>query len=429
LQPLNAVTKIPFVLPQVDISTFTGRSQELEKLKTTLIDTNASKVCGIVGLSGGGGIGKSALASHFATEYKDYFPDGVIGLRVEEKDINTIARDFILELYRYTNQELDPEEEREAAVLMEAAFGPLRMLLIFDNADNATALQPLINAVGRSSVIITTRDRGLPISLNVPQSGIIDVPLLTKADSLRLLKQIIGKERVEAEIEAANQIIQLVEKLPLALQIAGAALKMQTQRQLSDYAASLRGEKKRLSRLQFRGDEQLNLRASFELSLNLLRPETVRFFACLCICSRDGFSRRAAMAAAGLTDEFEAQDLLEPLYQLSLINYAEAGENRFILHALIRLYAQEIAEKQNFLEEARERHAHFFIDLIKESDFDDALFGEKISEDFDDVILGIDWLSTQENPKYDFSLKLLPIFQRFGYWEKAVRLMQGFQEL
>ncbi|MDA0867339.1 MAG: hypothetical protein O2890_13200, partial [Cyanobacteria bacterium] len=112
-----------------------------------MIDAKASKVCGIVGLSGGGGIGKSALASHFATEYKDYFPDGVIGLRVEEKDVNTIARDFILELYRYTNQELDPEEEREAAVLMEAAFGHLQMLLIFDNADNATALQPLINAV------------------------------------------------------------------------------------------------------------------------------------------------------------------------------------------------------------------------------------------------------------------------------------------
>ena len=37
-------------------------------------------------LSGTGGIGKSAVAVHFAKEYRDHFPDGIIGLRVDGKE-------------------------------------------------------------------------------------------------------------------------------------------------------------------------------------------------------------------------------------------------------------------------------------------------------------------------------------------------------
>ncbi|WP_169617878.1 NB-ARC domain-containing protein [Nodosilinea sp. P-1105] len=284
-------------MPQVDISTFTGRQKELATLKNLLIDAKSNRVCSLVSLSGSGGMGKSALAAHFATEYRQYFPHGVIGLRVEDKDVNTVAREFVLELYRYTDQDLDPEDERPAAALMEEAFGSLKMLLIFDNADRAEVLQPLIPAVGQSAVIITTRDRGLPVTLQISQDSILDVPVLPSEDSLELLKRILGENRVNAEIEAAYNIIQIVENLPLALQIAGASLKLQNQRPLGDYAASLVQEKKRLGRLYF-GDtlQQLNLRASFELSLNLLDSDTKQFFACLSVCGRDGFSRRTAMA-------------------------------------------------------------------------------------------------------------------------------------
>ena len=421
LDSLDNATKIPFVLSQVDIGTFTGRKQELEQLKSCLVGAEGSSICSIVGLSGGGGIGKSALAAHFATQYQDAFPNGVIGLRVEDKDVNTIARDFILELYKYTGQTLDPEEEREAAVLMQESFGHLRMLLIFDNADNASALQPLISAVGRSSIIITTRDRGLPVSLNVPESGIVDVPTLPTADSLRLFRRIVGEERVNEEIEAAYKIIQLVENLPLALQITGAYLKLQRQRSLGDYATHLNEEQKRLGRL--------NLHVFFEISIRSLQPKTVDFFACLSACSKDGFSRRAAMAAAGLENEFEAQDLIDPLYKLSLINYAEAGENRFVLHTLIHLFAQKIAKDKEIFEEARARHANFFIDLIEEINIDDEFNVQQLSEDFDDIILSVNWLQTQPEPEYEFAMKLRPVFQQFGYWEKAVEIMNSFQHL
>ena len=69
----NSVREILFKLPQRDISTFTGRDKELKQLENQLINHQGNKVCSIVGLAGIGGIGKSALACHFATKYKNKF--------------------------------------------------------------------------------------------------------------------------------------------------------------------------------------------------------------------------------------------------------------------------------------------------------------------------------------------------------------------
>ena len=53
-------------------------------MENVLLFQEGEKVCSIVGLTGGGGVGKSALAYHFATVHRYEFPDGVIGLRVDK---------------------------------------------------------------------------------------------------------------------------------------------------------------------------------------------------------------------------------------------------------------------------------------------------------------------------------------------------------
>src|SRR5579864_8063882 len=68
----------PFILPQLDIPYFTGREDELKQLEQLLLRPGGPHIAGIAGLSGTGGMGKSALAFHFATIYRDKFPDGVI---------------------------------------------------------------------------------------------------------------------------------------------------------------------------------------------------------------------------------------------------------------------------------------------------------------------------------------------------------------
>jgi len=463
---LHDARKVPFVLPQLDISTFTGRNEELRKLEELLLTSQSTKVCSIAGLAGEGGIGKSALAYHFATIHKDDFPDGVIGLRVDGKDVNTIAREFA----RCCGGEIDLDDKRDAATIMQEVFAPRRMLLIFDNAEDAS-IRSLRPGGKTCAVIITTRNRALSNSLDISEQGKINLSPLSDPDSLRLLEKLIGKERVAAEPEAVSDLIQLAGHLPLALQIIGSALTSNKGRSLTDYAASLMEERRRLTRLRIRGDDHFDLRACFSLSLKQLQSEEVNFFACLSVCAGDGFSRQTALAASDCGDEYTAQDYLEYLCQLSLLNYSrvdsyatasqdklekpvpyrenlgfqvEAGEgtpiadfsargeteeNRFVFHPLIRLFAQDLAVERNLWDEAQANHAYYFINLVKSYQARRASNERLMTQNLKDIVLAGEWLQNQKIADYQFVIGLLPFFQKYGYWQQAVDFMSGFQLL
>jgi tetratricopeptide (TPR) repeat protein len=416
--PTEGPSRIPFVLPQLDVSTFIGRDEEMMRLEELLLTREGPKVCSIVGLVGVGGIGKSALTCHFAELHKADFPDGVIGLRVNGKDVDTIAREFAL----CCGEEIDPDDKRDASTIMQDVFGHRWALLIFDNADDA-AIRSLRPGGDRCAVIVTTRDRLLPASLDIPVEGRIDLPPLPDPDSLRLLERLLSRERVAAEWKAACEIIELVGNLPLALQIVGAALQMQPWCSLADYVASLT-----LTKLKIRGDEHLDVRASFSLSLELLEPQEIDFFACLSVCAEDGFSVQAAMAA-GDCDEATAHERLGYLYRLSLLNRPQFGANRFVFHPLIRLFAQELAVKRSLQDGAAERHARFFVEFVKSSDVNDRIPASALAEELDDIILAAEWLQRQERADHEFLIRLQPFFEQHGHWRQAVNLTSGFLPL
>ena len=89
-----------------------------------------------------------------------------------------------------------------------------------------------------------------------------------------------------------------------------------------------------MSRLRIKGDPDFNVEASLNLSLELLADEEIEFFACLSVCAEEGFAFKTAMAAAGYEDEWEAEEFLESLYESSLLNYAETGQDRFSIPSL-----------------------------------------------------------------------------------------------
>ncbi len=425
------------MLPQLDESTFTGREAELKQLEEQLFNQSGSRVCSIVGLSGGGGIGKTTLAYHFATIHKDKFPDGVIGFKVDGKNLYEIARKFVNECLKFSGEKVDSEEDQgaeKAAILMQETFAHRRMLLIFDNAVDAS-LKQLRPGGNLCSIIITTRNRHLSASLDIPVEGTIDLDPLPEEKAYQLLEIILGVERVKVELEAAYEIIRLVGCLPLALQITGKRLR-NTSQSLTDYLASLQQEKTRLSRLKVGGDDDLNVTASLNLSLKELRQEQRDFFACLSVCAEDGFARRTAAAVGDCQDEWNAQDYLQVLHGLSLLNSAQIGENRFVFHPLVRVYARNLAEENNLLAIAQERHAKFFIEWLQSPELENIEVIPEIAENLDDIILAAQWLQNQnqeslteqdKKERYEFILKLQPLFEENGYYEKAIKLMKTFR--
>jgi hypothetical protein len=211
-----SLSRVPFVLPQLDESTFTGREAELKQLEEQLFNQSGSHVCSIVGLSGGGGIGKSALVCHFATIHKDRFPDGIIGLRVDGKSPDQIARQFVNECLKFSREKFDLEDEQDAATLMQETFAHRRMLLIFDNAVDAS-LKQLRPGGNLCSVIITTRNRNLSASLDISVEGTIDLDPLPEEKAYQLLERILGTERVKTELEAAYEIVRFWFQTSLCL--------------------------------------------------------------------------------------------------------------------------------------------------------------------------------------------------------------------
>ncbi|HKG21525.1 MAG TPA: tetratricopeptide repeat protein, partial [Blastocatellia bacterium] len=413
----NRALDIPFFLPQNDTPTFTGRGEELRRLESLLLNRKGKKLCSIVGLAGTGGVGKSALACHFAERYKNEFPGGVIGLRVDDKDLDTIVRDFA----RCIKEEIDPDDQRDASTLMQEMFRNRRALLIFDNAENPE-IRSLHPGGDLCAVILTTRDRMLPLLIDIPAEGRIDLSVLPKSKAFKLLRRLIGDKRIAAEVKASIEVTGHVGCLPLALQIAGAALQMQAWPSIAEYADALREE--RLEVLRVRGNEHLDVRASFSLSLKFLEAEELDFFACLSVCAQDGFSLKAAVAATG-HDKASAQQRLAYLYRLSLLNQAITGTGRYVFHPLIGSFAREIADERGLRDSAAERHAGFYTELIRSSDINDPEAASIIAAELDDILLAEQWRQQHELANDEILIRLQPFFQRAGHWQKAVKLISG----
>ncbi|MEO0771068.1 MAG: NB-ARC domain-containing protein, partial [Cyanobacteria bacterium J06649_4] len=341
----------PFVLPQLDIATFTGRELELRRLEDLLITDRTFTGSKVAILTGLGGSGKSALACHFATIHRDKFPDGVIGLRVDGQDSQIIAR----ELAQNCGEGIDPEDERDTATLMHDIFAHRQMLLILDDV-NHTNSRDLLPGGQYCAVLVTTRDRSIYVPLEIPGNRVIDLSLLSIDAAREILRKFLGAERVQAESESVDRIIEMTGGLPLALQIVGSTLQRR-RLGLSSYAESLQQVKTRLQRLQTRDDVALNVAAAFNLSLTLLDEAKVDLFACLSVCDEDEFSSQTAMAVGGLVDDVETQDLLDQLYQLSFLNKSDL--NQYSFHPLIKIYANDLARQRGLWNIASERYARW----------------------------------------------------------------------
>lgn len=412
----------PFILPQLDIPFFTGREAELRQLESLLLNPEGSSMVGIVGLTGTGGMGKSALAFHFARTYRDRFPDGVIGLRVDSRSVDTLAQRFAY----HARVQIDPGQQLSAAEIMQSVFRYKRALLIFDNVEEATtrALQPGGN---QCAVLVTTRNRGLLRHFGIPVTAQVDLHRFELEETKELLCRIVGEPRVTAEPEAVQEIHELVGGMPLALRIVGSTLADQSFTTLAEYAGLLRDEKARLSYLCDADDPDLDVRTSFGLSLKYLEEDQVRFFACLGACAPEGLGLHTAQVVSE-QDEATVRGFLGRLIRLSLVNEGtETG--RFVLHPLLFLFARELAQAHDLLAEAEQRHTEYFSNYAHEHRGLSPVNLDALETELDAMLLTARRLTDSQRADYNFYLALEPFLQARGYWTQALELIDAFLQV
>ncbi|MBO0814890.1 MAG: tetratricopeptide repeat protein, partial [Actinobacteria bacterium] len=333
---------IPAQLP-ADAAAFTGRDTHLERLDALQLgDAGSTSAVVITTIVGAAGVGKSALAVHWAHRIQHRFPDGQLyvnlrgyGAGEPVRPVEALAG-FLRALGVAAAQ--IPIERDEAAALYRSLLVGKRVLVVLDDACHPDQVRPLLPAGPGCLVVVTSRDRlgGL-----VARDGAVRLELagLLPAEAEALLARLLGPERVGAEPDSAAELARLCGFLPLAVRIAAAKLATQPRMSIADYVARL-ANGDRLAALQVDGDPQAAIRAAFDHSYLALPDPARRVFRLAGLVPGPD---RTAEAVAALADT-EVAAVAKALDQLAAVHLLEEqAPGRYGYHDLIRCYAADQA--------------------------------------------------------------------------------------
>jgi tetratricopeptide (TPR) repeat protein len=318
---------------------FVGRRQELEQL-AALLDAAGAEACTVVitAIAGTAGIGKTALATHWAHQAKERFPDGQLHINLRGFDPRVRvdpgqALHGFLEALGVVPSGIPGDLDAKSA-LYRSLIADRRMLIMLDNAASADQVRPLLPNTPTCLVIVTSRNR---LDSLVVREGAYRLALnvLPVKDALELLARRITRERLDAEPQATADLIDLCARLPLALSIVAARAVNQPLRHL---VRQFRDERTRLDALDL-GEIDLSLRAVFSWSYGVLSNEAARLFRLLGVHPGPDIDIHACVALVGVS---ASRTSLTELVNAHLIEEHSAGRFRF--HDLLRIYAAERAE-------------------------------------------------------------------------------------
>ncbi|MGW6754082.1 AfsR/SARP family transcriptional regulator [Streptomyces sp. NPDC055006] len=336
---------VPAELPH-DAPGFAGRTSELARLHTLLPpehEQGPANTVVISAIGGAAGIGKTALAVHWAHQVRDRFPDGqlYVNLHGFDHDRQPLepreALELLLRSLGLAASEIPPHHEAQGRVYRTLLAGR-RLLVLLDNAASAEQVRPLLPGSPTCCVVVTSRNR---LGDLVAHDGAHALPLdLLQPDGARaLLSRTLGADRVDDDSHAADELIRLCGYLPLALRVAAARLAGDPGLRTADLVTEM-AEGNRLQALEPDGEANSPLRTAFSVSYQVLAPSARRLFRLLSLFPGAEFTAEASSALLD-TPLPQARRLLGALAAAHLIEPATAGRYRF--HDLLREYAQERA--------------------------------------------------------------------------------------
>ncbi len=347
----SSAVPVPRELPG-DVAAFTGRAAELAELDKLLLrfsdaPAEASATAAVISaVSGTAGVGKTALAVHWAHHAAERFPDGqlYVNLRGYDAGQPMSAADALAAFLRslgVAGQDI-PLDEAERAARYRSLLAGQRMLVVLDNASTVEQVRPLLPGHPACAVVITSRDS---LAGLVARDGAkrLDLDLLPLPDAVALLRELIGG-RVDAEPGAAVTLATQCARLPLALRVAAELAAARPYVPLASLVTELSGRQQRLDLLHAGGDPATSVRAVFSWSTAQLSNAAARLFRLLGLHPGPDISVPAAASLAA-TPWPEARRLLLELAHAHLI--AEHTSGRYAFHDLLRVYAADQARSHD----------------------------------------------------------------------------------
>ncbi|HWC83793.1 MAG TPA: BTAD domain-containing putative transcriptional regulator [Pseudonocardiaceae bacterium] len=345
---VRVATVRPAQLPP-DVGGFTGRDRELSELDKGQAESVAAYV-----VSGTAGVGKTALAVHWARRIRAKFPDGQLYVNLRGFDPAgtcvppaAAIRGF-LDAFGVPPSSIPAGLDAQTGLYRSLLTGR-RVLVVLDNARDAEQVRPLLPGAPGCVALVTSRDR-LTSLITVEGARPLTVDLLGPAAARELLIGRLGPDRVLAELGAVDEIAARCAGLPLALAIVAAHAAAQPGLPLATFAKDLRESGGPLDFLDG-GDTATRVRTVFSWSYHALGAAAARLFRLLSLHAGPDIALPAAAALADWPPD-RVRGLLAELCRGHLL--AEHAPGRYGYHDLLRGYAAELAAS---LENSESRRA------------------------------------------------------------------------
>ena len=311
------------------------RSEEIERLRITLLAEDSDRRVAITALQGMGGIGKSVLAAALCHDklIEAAFPDGVLWVTFGRDSCNLIdqlkaAGDRLADSTAYYST-VEQAAQRLRHLLPEKS-----VLLVLDDVWFGAQIDPFLMDAPRCKFLVTTRNSNIALNYAANEHSL---GVLTLEQASAMLEKWSGRQDLELQTAATR-----LGCLPLALKIAGAQMRggVSTADWLNDFP---KVSQIRLGRAAQSSQE--NLEVCFELSTNSLpESDSFRFF------ELGMFQEDIAIPTNVITKlwqyidnsltAFECKDILNNLWRSALIEQ-DANHQTVTLHDLLHSYCQQ----------------------------------------------------------------------------------------
>ncbi|WP_250028533.1 NB-ARC domain-containing protein [Paractinoplanes maris] len=310
----------PSDLPE-ETRAFAGRVDYLHAISA------ASETHGRLLVTGTGGMGKSWLVSRWAHQNARRFGSGQLYADLHGFDDAvqpTMPEELIEEFLLALGVTKLPDSAPRRAALYRRLTNR-RMLVVLDNAADATQVRALLPGRG-STLLVTSRNDLTDLQVHHGARRIVLDPM-TDGEALDLMIIRLGRGRVESESEAATEIVKACAGHPLALSIVAARLETYPDWSLASLAAELGNDDRRLRVLD---------RLATVLSWSDRFDPPMRRAMCLLSTAPvtelgvDAVAALLGMPARDVDDclrEFEGAGLLQ-----------RKADSRYFMHPLVRLY-------------------------------------------------------------------------------------------
>ncbi|MEW2395885.1 tetratricopeptide repeat protein [Streptomyces sp. NPDC046862] len=281
--PAPTAVPLPAQLP-ADVADFSGRDAELAALDRLLTGTEVGPTAvAVTVVSGTAGVGKTALAVHWAHRTRRRFPDGqlYVNLRGYDPDRPMPPGDALTRFLTVLGVPGDaiPLDVDERASRFRSETAGRRMLVVLDNALSEEQVRPLLPGSSSCAVVVTSRNSlaGL-VALNGARR--VTLSPLPLPEAVALLRTLVGP-RATSEPAATAALAEQCARLPLALRIAAELAGARPSLALAELVAELADQQRRLDLLDAGGDRRAAVEAVFSWSCQRLPAPAARTFRLL----------------------------------------------------------------------------------------------------------------------------------------------------